>query len=228
MSPFLFLKKPLTAALFTIGLGVGLAPNTATARTVNAPAGMCEIAKSDRDKAVKEEIELIKKTHEMMEVSRSMHAKCMQKMNEIAGGKISEIDSGEGGAWGGILDSVGQIDEIFDLSGQVCSAIQSKVSEEQQKIASEIAKLEPYLDKATEIAGKGKEAIDRAKGDIDGVTDQAKDPVYQPPPQSGPTPAPPPRPPQPSPSHPAPPPPPTPPPADVVDWDDLNSLLLGD
>lgn len=165
-------KKVLYAAILAIGLG--LTATGATARTVEGSSDMCGAAKGNRDSAVRKEIEIIKQTHEMMEISRSVHAQCMKQINEIVGEKISSIDSGDGGIMGTFSGLLGQVNEVFDLSGKVCSAIQSKVSDEQQKIADAIAKAEPLLDKAGQIAKKGKEVLDKAQPEIDKAVDKIK------------------------------------------------------
>lgn len=161
-----------TPLVMAIALSMGallLGASDAQARTVSAGSNQCERAKEGRDQAVRDEIYVIKKTHEMMEVSRSVHAQCMKYINENVGERISSIDSDSFGGFGGLL---GQVTEIFDISGKVCDEIQRRVSNEQQKIANAIAKAEPLLKDASEIAQKGKEIIDKNKDKIDEIFDR--------------------------------------------------------
>lgn len=165
-------RKMLYATILATGLS--LTTYQSIARTVPAGNDMCGEAHQKRDQQTNKEIGLIKQTHEMMEISRSLHAQCMKQINEIVGEKISSIDSGDGSILSTVTGIFGQVNEVFNLSGKVCKAVSDRVSDEQKKIADAIGRAEPLLRQAGEIKRKGQEILDKAQPNIDKAIENIK------------------------------------------------------
>lgn len=140
------LQSPLTLAAAVIVISLAAYAPDASARFVNGPDNMCEVASQKRDSRVESEIDYIKKTHEMMGMERDGHASCMKTINSALGDAISKM--GGGGILGSIMSS---LDKFFDLSGKACSAINKKVDKAKDKLNDKIKGSKPILDKIGSI-----------------------------------------------------------------------------
>ena len=113
----------------------------AQARTVHSVSGeMCEDAYFKRDERIREDIEFIEQTHEVMRQGRQAHSECMRRINEAVGSAIART-----GVEGFDMDM------FFEFSSEACKKIQERVQQGQEKLLANIEKYHSALKNAANI-----------------------------------------------------------------------------